>query len=95
MAAHVVPLAVKLMLENEGHYAPTDNDRGACLATDVLLVEKQWVEDRDGRNEGKSWNEIVRKTRRGVQFDSIWQRYKDKHPELFESDVDESTSSGS
>jgi hypothetical protein len=56
MAAHVFPLTVKLMLEKEGHYAPTDDDRGACLATDLLLVEKQWVEDRDGRNEGRSWH---------------------------------------
>lgn len=91
MAAHAFPLAVKLLLEKEGHYAVTDEDRGACVATDLLLVEKEWVEDRDGRNEGRSWNEIVRKTRRSVQFHTIWQKYKDKHPELFGSDVDEST----
>lgn len=95
MAAHVFPLTVKLMLEKEGHYAPTDEDRGACLATDVLLVEKQWVEDRDGRNEGRSWHEVIYKTRSSVRFDSIWQKYKEKHPELFRSDVDEPASAGS
>ena len=48
MAAHVCPLTVKLILEKEGHYAPTDEDRAACLATGLLLVETQWVEDCDG-----------------------------------------------
>ena len=47
MAAHVFPLTVKLLLEKEGHYALTDDDRAACLATDLLLVEKQWVDDGD------------------------------------------------
>jgi hypothetical protein len=95
MAAHVFPLTVKLMLEKEGHYAPTDEDRGACLATDLLLVEKQWVEDRDGRTEGRFWHEVIYKTRSSVRFDSIWQKYKEKHPELFQSDSDEPASAGS
>ena len=59
MAAHVFPLTVKLMLEKEGHYAQTDENRAACLATDLLLVETQWVEDRDGRKTGHSWHEVV------------------------------------
>lgn len=85
MAAHVFPLAVKLMLEKEGHYAPTDEDRAACLATDLLLVETQWVEDRDGRDTGHSWHEVINKTTSSVRFDKIWEKYKKEHPDLFES----------
>ncbi len=70
-------------------------DRGACLATDLLLIEKRWVEDRDGRNEGRSWHEVIHKTRSSVRFDSVWKKYKEKHPELFQSDVDEPARAGS
>ena len=35
MAAYVFPLAVKLLLEREGHYVLTDTDRGWCWAVDL------------------------------------------------------------
>lgn len=89
MAAHVFPLTVKLILEKEGHYAPTDEDRAACLATDLLLVEKQWVEDRDGQKRGHSWQEVIHKTASSVRFDANWERYKREHPDAFQSAVDE------
>ena len=89
MAAHVFPLAVKLLLEQEGHYAPTDEDRASCLATDLLLSETRWVATDDGREEGRSWNEVIQKTRRDLRFDAIWERYKAKHPDLFQPDSDE------
>lgn len=90
MAAHVFPLAVKLLLEQEGHYAPTDEDRASCLATDVLLAATQWVADDDGREEGRTWHEVIQKTKRSVQFDAIWERVKAEHPELFQADSEES-----
>ena len=83
MAAHIFPLAVKVMLEREGHCAPTDEDRAACLGTDLLLVEKQWVEDRDGRKTGHSWQEVIHKTASSVRFDAIWEKYKREHPDVF------------
>lgn len=94
MAAHVLPLTVKLMLEKEGHYAPTDVDRAACLATDLLLVETQWVQDRDGRNTGHSWHEVIHKATSSVRFDAIWEKYKREHPDLFQPSADEPAPSG-
>ena len=35
MAAQVFPLIVKLLLEKEGHYALSDEDRVRCLAVDI------------------------------------------------------------
>ena len=58
MAAYVFPLAVKLLLEREGHYALTDTDRGGCLAVDKLLACAQWVEDEAGRESQESWTSI-------------------------------------
>jgi hypothetical protein len=94
MAAHAFPLTVKLLLEKEGRYAPTDDDRAACLAIDLLLVEEQWVEDADadsdgdgdGTNAGRSWNEVIHKTARSVRFDAIWEKYKREHPDAFRTD---------
>jgi hypothetical protein len=88
MAAHVFPLSVKLLLAQEGHYTPTDEDRASCLATDVLLAAMQWVADDDGREEGRTWHEVIQKTKRSVQFDAIWKRVNAKHPELFQADAD-------
>jgi len=94
MAAHVFPLTVKLMLEKEGHYAPTDEDRAACLATDLLLVEKQWVEDRDGRNTGHSWHEVIDKTTSSVLFDKILEKYKKERTRTCFSRGDEPSPTG-
>jgi hypothetical protein len=88
MAAHMFPLAVKLLLEQEGHYAPTNEDRASCLAADLLLAETQWVADGDGREEGRTWHEVIQKTKRSVQFDAIWERVKANRPELFQGGSD-------
>ena len=56
MAAYVFPLAVKLLLEREGHYVLTDTDRGRCWAVDQLLALAQWtpgVLDGHSRNIGQ------------------------------------------
>jgi hypothetical protein len=72
----MLPIAVQLLLEQEGHYALTDTDRAACVATDLLLAEAQWVAGDDGRSEGRWWHEVLQKTTRCVQLDAIWERYK-------------------
>jgi hypothetical protein len=52
------------------------------------------VEDRDGRDTGRSWQDVIRKTARSVRFDAIWETYKRKQPELFQPDVDEPATRG-
>ena len=88
MAAHTLPLVVKLMLEQEKHYVLTD-DRAACLATDPLLMATQWVDDRDERDDDKapSWQKILSKTKLDVSFDRAWENYKKNHPEAFGEDA--------
>jgi hypothetical protein len=86
LAAHVLPLVVKLMLENEGHYKLTDDDRSACLATDALLVATQWIDDRDeldAEDKRPSWQRILSKSRLNVSFDRIMEKYTKEHPEAF------------
>ena len=94
MAAHIFPLTVKLLLEKDGHYALTDEDRAACLATDLLLVSPQWVEDRDRRETGHSWHEVIQKTTSDLQWERIWQKVRKEHPEVFQSGATESRERG-
>lgn len=89
MAAHVLPLVVKLMLERDGDYKLTDDDRSACLATDPLLVATQWVDDRDERDTGEkrpSWQRILSKSRLDMSFDRAMEKYRKEHPEAFADD---------
>ena len=79
MAAYVFPLAVKLLLEREGHYALTDTDRGGCRAVDQLLALAQWVEEEAGTKSQESWTGIHSKARRDFDFDN----FRKKHPEWF------------
>ena len=78
MAAYVFPLAVKLLLEREGHYALTDADRGRCQAVDQLLACAQWVEDEAGRESQESWTSIRSKAIDNLLFRNLF----DKHPEF-------------
>jgi len=87
MAAHLFPLTVELLVEKEGHYALTDEDRAACLATDLLLVSPQWVEDRDDRETGHSWHEVIEKTTNDLRWEKIWEKVKKEHPEVFRDDA--------
>src|ERR1035437_45760 len=84
MAAHIFPLTVKLLLGEEGHYTLTDEDRAACLATDLLLVAPQWVEDRDGRETGHPWHEVIEKTTNDLRWEKIWEKVKKEHPQVFQ-----------
>ena len=79
MAAYVFPLAVKLLLEREGHYALTDTDRGGCRAVDQLLACAKWVEDEVARESQESWTSI----RSRVKQDLLIRNFLDKHPEWF------------
>lgn len=64
MAAHVFPLTVKLLLERDGSYSLTEDDRVRCLAIDPLLAATQWVDNRDlGDESTKSWQRILSEAR--------------------------------
>ena len=83
MAAYVYPLAVKLLLEREGHYALTDTDRGGCRAVDQLLALAEWVEDEAGRESQDSWTGIRSKAIQDFHLTQLLRNFLDKHPELF------------
>jgi hypothetical protein len=72
MAAHIFPLTAKLLLEKEGHYELTDEDRAACLATDLLLVAPEWVEARNVLKTGHSWHAVIDKATKDLQWERIW-----------------------
>jgi hypothetical protein len=86
MAAHVFPLTVKFLLAGEGHDTLTDGDVAACLPTDLLNVSPQWVEDRDGRETGHSWQELIQKTTNDLPWQRISDKVKKEHSEVFEGE---------
>lgn len=75
MGAHVFPLVVKLLLEQEKLYTLTDKDRTACLATDRLLAEPRWVEDSDAEEHERSWPDIIAKAQCDVLTAKIMKKY--------------------
>ena len=83
MAAYVFPLAVKLLLEREGHYALTDTDRVGCRVVDQLLASARWVEEEAGRGAKESWTGIRSKARRDLDWDNAMKAVRKTHPELF------------
>jgi hypothetical protein len=50
MAAHVFPLAVKLLLAREGHYQFSEKDRDSAESVDKILVAKDWDDEPDERS---------------------------------------------
>jgi hypothetical protein len=91
MAGHVFPLVVKLMLEQDGHYRPTDSDSCACMAVGPLLVETQWVASRDPEDTGHSWQEVISKTTNNVRFKRTMANIEKENPEWFRGEDEEPT----
>ena len=83
MAAYVFPLAVKLLLEREGHYALTDTDLVGCRAVDQLLASSRWVEEEVSRESKESWTGIRSKARRDLESDNVRKAVRKEHPEWF------------
>jgi hypothetical protein len=71
MAAHVFPLAVKLLLEHEGHYTLSDNDEWRCMAVDKLLSVNEW-EGSDTGEHVTRWSTILSNTRRDYESAKVW-----------------------
>ena len=95
VAAHVFPLAVKLLFEQGGHYKMTDADRVRCLAVDPILAETQWVDPRDAEDTGRSWQDIVSKKTSDVSWERVIERIRKEHPEFFADGLDASAADGS
>jgi len=60
MAAWVFPLAVKLLLQRDGHYTFSDQDQDRALAVDKLLAVADWGERTNGGTDPQKWQDIVR-----------------------------------
>ncbi len=62
MAAVAFPLAVKLLLQRDGHYAVTTDDRALCGAMDEILSSADWRADAD--DDGAAlWHRIIDRRR--------------------------------
>ena len=69
MAAHVFPLAVKMLLAREGYYTLSEEDRARCKAVDKLLAVTDWDQDTE---DGPRWNQIMAETARSERFENVW-----------------------
>lgn len=63
MAAHAFPLTVKKLLERDGDYALTDEDRARCRAMDKLLAATAWHAANDATDRASTWHKILSKER--------------------------------
>jgi hypothetical protein len=71
MAAFVFPLTVKILLEQEGAYALTDDDIGNCTAVDRLLAALNWDEETEGGTGPQRWHVITSQGRHDKKFERI------------------------
>lgn len=59
MAAWVFPLAVKLLLQRDGHYTFSDHDKVRGLSVDKLLAVTDWDKKTENGKGPYKWDEIV------------------------------------
>ncbi len=89
MAAFVFPLTVKLLLENEGHYALTSADEAQYKAIDKLLAVTGWDQEQEGDSDGRAWHKVVSKAKWDHDFDKRMAEFLKEHPDLFRDGVEE------
>jgi hypothetical protein len=78
MAAWVFPLALKLLLEKEGHYQLTDNARSHCHAIDEILNAKEWSASADEDFGPSVWTHNVQQARLSMLTKKAWEYYQAK-----------------
>lgn len=83
MAAWVFPLAVKPLLQRDGCYTFSDDDKCRCLAVDKLLAATGWGEETEGGTGPHRWHEIVFSTAKNYKFEQIMNRFLEEHPDFF------------
>jgi hypothetical protein len=81
MAAFTFPLALKLLLAAEGHYAVTGEDIAKCKTVDTLLAVSRW-DTRNGEN-FSDWHQILAKEQSDQRFAAAFEKAKAEHPDLF------------
>ena len=87
MAAHGLPLAVKLLLVENRFYQLSDEDRIRCLAVDRLLHSTRWVDRRDVAEESPdTWTAIRSKIRQDLNWERAWEAVRKKHPDMFDGE---------
>jgi hypothetical protein len=82
MAALLFPLAVKLLLQRDGYYTLTDDDRIRCLAVDKLLGATGW-DERSEDDRTTRWDAIMSKVRSDYSFEKVMEAIKREHPDWF------------
>lgn len=82
MAAWTFPLAVKLLLAREGHYALTHEDRARCLSVDKLLGAVDWSRPTEEGTGPPVWAKIVAQTRLDYDMEQSLRRFIEEHPEF-------------
>ena len=83
MAAFVFPLAVKLQLSQEGHYAITCVDEAHCGAIDKLLAATAWDGEPEDGDLGSTWHNVVADSVQDHEIDKRIREAMKKHPVLF------------
>ena len=76
MAAQVFPLVVKLLLQREGYYPPTEEDQVRSLAVDQILSSPQWFDDEDDEDDSMNpaWK-ILSKVRLNFVADRFYKKH--------------------
>jgi hypothetical protein len=80
VAAFVFPLAVKLLLAQEGHYAFTSADEAQWKSIDKLLGITGWDEENESSNDGRAWHRVVSKAKWDLDFEKRMEQFKKDHP---------------
>jgi len=75
MAAFTFPLAVKLRLAGEGHYALSREDEVRCRAVDALLTQTDWAAD-NGSSMTTKWQCIIREQNHAASIAAAVKRYE-------------------
>lgn len=59
IGSFVYHLAVKILLEKEGHYKLSDGDKQNCMTIDLILAGNDWCKPVSERNNQSNWQKAV------------------------------------
>lgn len=79
IAALVFPLALKLLLLAEGHYAITRQDEVMCAALDGLLGQSGWREPAEAGRNYTRWEEVLMNARSANRVARAVRRWEEEH----------------
>jgi hypothetical protein len=88
MAAFVFPLAVKLLLQQEGHYRLSSADEAQCKAVDQLLAVVDCDSEDEEEADGRAWHKIVTDTKWDHDTERRLAEFLKKNPDHFKQQAD-------